>query len=298
MASESVVAPPGGTLCSVRCPVCASLDDKVVDSRTNEDGSAIRRRRECLSCGRRFTTFERLDEEPVLVVKRSGDRVPFDRERITVGVEAAAKGRDTQPLAEVFRPPLLRSTLLGIVFASVALIGTWGSVQWIPVWVDKMAGATDPGAKAVAQMASAWGAILGCLLGPLAGGKAGRRPAYFGLCLASLVVTQFLFRSFDSYTAGLVVTVFLAGACTAAFYGWFPLYLPELFPTRARATGQGVAYNSGRVFAAFGALFAGQLVRVFDGSYARMGTVITLVYVVGMLVIWLAPETKGRILPD
>jgi transcriptional repressor NrdR len=83
----------GDTLWSVRCPVCASLDDKVVDSRTNDDGSAIRRRRECLACGRRFTTFERLDEVPVLVVKRSGDRVPFDRDRITVGVEAAAKGR-------------------------------------------------------------------------------------------------------------------------------------------------------------------------------------------------------------
>jgi transcriptional repressor NrdR len=80
-------------LWAVRCPVCASLDDKVVDSRTNDDGSAIRRRRECLSCGGRFTTFERLEEEPVLVVKRSGDRVPFDRARVTVGVASAAKGR-------------------------------------------------------------------------------------------------------------------------------------------------------------------------------------------------------------
>lgn len=212
--------------------------------------------------------------------------------------EEAAKGKNNKPLAEVFRPPLLKYTLLGIVFASVALIGTWGSIQWIPVWVDQITGGTNPGAKAVAQMASAWGAIVGCILGPLVGGKFGRRPAFFALCLGSLLITQYLFRAFDQYTTGLVITIFAAGMFTAAFYGWFPLYLPELFPTRARATGQGVSYNSGRIFAAFGAIFAGQLVRVFDGSYAKMGTVITLVYVIGMVVIWVAPETKGRKLPD
>jgi len=77
----------------VRCPACARLDDKVVDSRTADDGTAIRRRRECLECGHRFTTFERLEEVPLLVVKRSGDRVPFDRTKVGSGIEAAAKGR-------------------------------------------------------------------------------------------------------------------------------------------------------------------------------------------------------------
>ncbi|HVN51041.1 MAG TPA: transcriptional regulator NrdR [Acidimicrobiales bacterium] len=77
----------------MRCPACAHLDDKVVDSRTNDDGTAIRRRRECLACGFRFTTFERCEEVPLLVVKRSGDRVPFDRTKVEAGVLAAAKGR-------------------------------------------------------------------------------------------------------------------------------------------------------------------------------------------------------------
>jgi transcriptional repressor NrdR len=77
----------------VRCPACTGLDDKVVDSRTADDGTAIRRRRECLSCGNRYTTFERLEEVPLTVLKRSGDRVPFDREKIEIGVRAAAKGR-------------------------------------------------------------------------------------------------------------------------------------------------------------------------------------------------------------
>ena len=77
----------------MRCPVCSSLDDKVVDSRTTDAGTAIRRRRECLACGRRFTTFERLEELPLLVVKRSGERVPFDREKVVAGVLSATKGR-------------------------------------------------------------------------------------------------------------------------------------------------------------------------------------------------------------
>jgi len=77
----------------VRCPACSSLDDKVVDSRLADDGAAIRRRRECLACGRRFTTFERMEEAPLVVVKRSGDREPFVRTKIVAGMESAAKNR-------------------------------------------------------------------------------------------------------------------------------------------------------------------------------------------------------------
>lgn len=84
---------PGTSVPGVRCPTCASFDDKVVDSRLADEGEAIRRRRECVSCGHRYTTFERVEEVPLLVVKRSGDRVPFDRSKIEAGVQSAAKGR-------------------------------------------------------------------------------------------------------------------------------------------------------------------------------------------------------------
>ena len=77
----------------VRCPACGSFDDKVIDSRQADDGSAIRRRRVCVACERRFTTFERVEEAPLVVTKRSGDRVPFDRAKIVAGIRAAAKGR-------------------------------------------------------------------------------------------------------------------------------------------------------------------------------------------------------------
>ena len=77
----------------MRCPACGTTDDKVVDSRPADDDHAIRRRRECLTCGRRFTTFERLEEAPLMVSKRSGDREPFDRAKVVAGVLAAAKNR-------------------------------------------------------------------------------------------------------------------------------------------------------------------------------------------------------------
>ncbi|HZN15796.1 MAG TPA: transcriptional regulator NrdR [Acidimicrobiales bacterium] len=77
----------------MRCPGCGGIDDKVVDSRTVDEGGAIRRRRECLACNRRFTTFERLEEAPLVVVKRSGDREPFDRTKVVNGIRAACKNR-------------------------------------------------------------------------------------------------------------------------------------------------------------------------------------------------------------
>jgi hypothetical protein len=76
------------------------------------------------------------------------------------------------------------------------------------------------------------------------------------------------------------------------------LYLPELFPTRARATGQGLAYNFGRILAAVGAWQMGSIMAWFDKSYAKAGAEIVFVYLVGMMLIWFAPETKDRPLPE
>ena len=77
----------------MQCPWCLVDDDRVVDSRQAEDGAAIRRRRECLGCGHRYTTFERIDEVPLMVVKRSGVREAFDRTKIIDGLRAATKNR-------------------------------------------------------------------------------------------------------------------------------------------------------------------------------------------------------------
>lgn len=75
------------------CPSCHTDDTKVVDSRLAEEGTSVRRRRQCLTCSHRFTTFERAEEVPLTVLKSDGGRQPFDRDRIVFGVVAATKGR-------------------------------------------------------------------------------------------------------------------------------------------------------------------------------------------------------------
>ena len=81
----------------MRCPACGELRDRVVDSRQTEDGRSIRRRRECESCGGRFTTFERIETASVAVRKRSGEVEPFDASKVAAGVSAACKSRPVDP---------------------------------------------------------------------------------------------------------------------------------------------------------------------------------------------------------
>jgi MFS family permease len=189
----------------------------------------------------------------------------------------AVTGGRARPMHEVFSRGLRGKTLIGIGLASVALIGTWGSVLWIPVWVDQITGGALPGAKAIAQTLVSAGAIVGTLLAPLIVPSLGRRRTYFALCLASLGVTALLFR-FTQPTWGpaLYLPLFLTGLTTSSFYGWFPLYLPELFPTRVRATGQGICYNSGRVLAAVGTVLQSHLVAAFHGDYGRAAATLSL----------------------
>jgi len=77
----------------VKCPYCGHLGDKVVDSRESKEGEAIRRRRECLECGRRFTSYERIDEIPYMVIKKDGRRERFDRQKILQGLLKACEKR-------------------------------------------------------------------------------------------------------------------------------------------------------------------------------------------------------------
>jgi MFS transporter, SHS family, sialic acid transporter len=302
----------------------------------------------------------------------------------------SVKRGPSRPVREIFRPPLLRRTVLAIGFASIALIVTWGIVQWIPLWADQMtsdqlrerqAGIADliskaevpgssrtvsearlfataaaaklgknnvaaaledmakaetclefaaeapassstgavpspveqaralqeqliqdaahqPKIKGYIQLVSSLGAIAGCFLAPLIGGRLGRRPVYFGLCLLALLACSILFRGFHDYSTLFLAMIFPVGFFTAAFYGWLPLYLPELFPTRVRATGQGLAFNFGRILAALGAWQMGALMEFFGKSYARAGATVVLIYVAGMAIIWLAPETKDKPLPE
>lgn len=77
----------------MKCPFCHEKRDRVIDTQATADGAAIRRRRECLACGARYTTYERIERQPLKVVKKDGRRVPFDRDKIRIGLEKACEKR-------------------------------------------------------------------------------------------------------------------------------------------------------------------------------------------------------------
>lgn len=209
----------------------------------------------------------------------------------------SSRHRAAPRMGEMFAGGLGRLVLLGSLLGTVALLGTWGSVQWIPAWADKLSNKAS-GAREAAQIASALGAIVFPVLVALVAEKLNRRATYFTLALLSLLACQWLFRSGIGYGPTFLSWTFLVGGLTAGFYGWLPLYLPELFPTRLRAMGAGFTYNAGRILAAGGTLGAGGLVARFHGDFGRMCAVISLVYILGMVLIWFGPETKGKALPE
>ncbi len=81
----------------MKCPFCGHIEDRVVDSRESREGDAIRRRRECLKCERRFTSYERIDEIPYMVIKKDGRREPFNRDKVMAGLLRACEKRPISP---------------------------------------------------------------------------------------------------------------------------------------------------------------------------------------------------------
>ncbi len=195
---------------------------------------------------------------------------------------------------------ILRRMLLAACLSGVALLGTWGTVQQAPPWAGRLAEAPAT-ASSQTQIWSSLGAILGTMLAALAADWLGRRSAYTLLCLGSLIIVNTLFLTTKTFDDRFLLLSFLAGGITASFYGWLPLYLPELFPTRVRATGQGFGFNFGRIIAAVGALQLKplqELVAPYGWGQAEVFALLSGVYVIGMVIIWFAPETKGRPLPE
>jgi MFS family permease len=219
-----------------------------------------------------------------------------ESERWQEAVKTAPQAR----FVEIFAPAWRRRTIVAALVGGTALLGTWGSVQWIPLWVRQIS--NDQEKVNQAQICLALGAIAGTILAAVLGSRISRRWGYCILCAGSLLVCALLFRGYDGtqvLTWDFYVALTVVGVLTASFYGWLPLYLPELFPTRLRATGQGFSYNFGRIIAAGGALSMGILMNeVFGGNFAQAGATISLIYIFGMAIIWLAPETKGKPLPE
>lgn len=232
----------------------------------------------------------------------------------------------------------IRRMLLAASLSGVALIGTWASTQWSMTWAAQLtqnasspdqkkstqggetqaADVSSPGwfkeaiwknPREYTQICTAFGAIVGTILAAMLGDWVGRRGAYCVLCLVSLISVLWFYQFHNSFGEKFLIASFIMGTCTASFYGWLPLYLPELFTTNVRATGQGFGFNFGRILAAVAGLQVGSLLKFVDqqnyhtfagikGGYPVACSIVCFVYLIGMGLIWLAPETKGRMLPE
>jgi len=224
------------------------------------------------------------------------------------------------PLRELFQPPLRYRTLIGILLGAIPVIGTAANAQWIVPWSDQIQAIqrvqqaslstdpsqstqvsrpkADPKVKARTMISRSSGAMIGSLLGGLLATLLGRRVTYFLISLLTLGVSSWIFGCLNPLHPWFLWATFGFGLIGVTYFGWLPLYLPELFPTRVRATGTGISFNSGRVVAAVVTLGTGLIVQSFGGDYARIGWWTGMIYATGMIIILFAPRTDATSLQD
>lgn len=203
-------------------------------------------------------------------------------------------------ISELFKPEYRRGVIVGSLLSTVGLLGTWGSFLWLATYIDKIAeGTAQAGtAKAIVSQWQSIGQVAGGFMGGVLAGWLGNKKSWLLLCGATWISVMALFGLTKEFSMSVGIMAMVAGLFVTAFFGWLPKYLPELFPTHIRATGQGFAYNIGRVLTGFGVLGAGWLAQAFDGDYRRAAMTMCSVYLLGFIIIWFAPETGGRMRED
>jgi MFS family permease len=240
-------------------------------------------------------------KEPERWLKVSEDR----RHAIQKAPNAPRSEKEQELLAfsleRLFRRDLRRRTVIGSLLAFVAVFGLWGATNWTPTLIRELLAPQnlDPAVVnryvSYSVMSLNVGALAGYLsFGPMAD-RIGRRAAFFFMCLGSFVMLPVTFYAPKDYTVVLWLLPVLGFFNNGIFSG-FPIYLPELYPTSIRATGVGFCFNVGRILASTGPLVKGYLGTLFEPGKAA--SLIGIVYLVGIVALPFAPETKGKPLPD
>jgi MFS family permease len=206
----------------------------------------------------------------------------------------------SNPLPAIFRKPILRDVLVGTGLAVIATFGYQGAIQWVPSWINAMLHAQ--GAKSVIPQVSLittvlnFGGMIGCIVFPFVAERVGRKTALLSYFLGALVFVPTTFFLAATFTQALLVSP-LMGFFAAGVFAGFAIYFPELFPTALRATAQGFCYNFARIISAFAPIAVGAIVSAW-GSFAPAIAIVSMVYLLGLIVLIFARETKGQALPE
>jgi len=203
-------------------------------------------------------------------------------------------------LASLFTPESRRDTLVGTGLAFVAVFGLWGATNWTPTLIRELLEARHLDEASTVRLVSY--AIMCLNIGAIAGYLAfapiaerwGRRGAFLVMLAGSAASLPLTFLGAKTYTVALALLPVL-GFFTNGIFSGFPIYLPELYPTRLRATGAGFCFNAGRVLAAGGPFITGVLVAHL-GSFALAASTVSSIYLAGILVLAGARETRGQTL--
>jgi MFS family permease len=244
------------------------------------------------------------------------------RKKLEEAAGQASTNRALGSFGELFRDRRWRyHTIIGVMLALAGVIGLWGVGFWTPELVtmtlrqDGYGDADINRVRAIGTALQDVGAALGIFVFSIIATRLGRRPAFACGFAAALVATLFVFGMLNHVShiienSELAVYLMLPilGFCNLAVFGGYAIYFPELFPTRLRSTGTGFCYNVARYLAAFGPLTLGYLV-IWYGNLLSTGAsnlaafryatfTVASVYLLGLLVLPLAPETKGKPLPE
>jgi MFS family permease len=215
---------------------------------------------------------------------------------------ATRSGATDHPLSTFtacFAPTTARRTIVGLLVAVAMMLGAFSGATLLPIWIRDLA--QDDARLAVTVTSRCFmliniGAVLGYVALIWLNDAIGRRGSYFLMALGGAAASLFIFTRVQT-VEGLLWFSPVYGFFVVGGFGTFAVYLPELFPTRIRATGQGLCWNAARILTAGGPLAAGAFVGM-SGSAPTAGALSAAVYVIGLIAIWFGPETRGTPLQD
>lgn len=199
------------------------------------------------------------------------------------------------PLFELIQGEAKMRLLVVTLIGTSAVIGYWACVAWIPAWVNQLTGTAAINERSIATVLFSIGGLFGCFITPIVCEKLGRKMCFKIAFGGGLIATAGMFILIKSYGPALLASCFVSGFLINMQWAGLQIYIPEAFKTSVLATATGICFGAGRIFAAVLAISGGQLIAIYNGSYAMACATLALVYCIGFIAAFWLHETNGEV---